>query len=137
MSIKDFTPARLQNVTAFRRSYALCDISANNKKLIVTHIAICLLGGNRPTWGIFYFDTGRLMGTAGSMQAIKEHRWYKKKVWRVMQASTVIQRVEKPQDHAERISALEKQVDRQARSYPTINVPEDSPLRTGAAAGNA
>lgn len=107
---EDLPNVTLQSVITYRTSYYLNNLSRDNKKLIPTHVVVCLAAGRKPTWGIFDFDTGRLIGTTINRASIENHRWYKNKVWRKRQVSMKLGKVSGITPYEERMRALEDQV---------------------------
>lgn len=106
---KEFT---LQAVEAFRTVWALCDVRNVDGKdrLSATHYAVCLQGGRVPTWGVFDGDDGRLLFLFERRSDIEGHRFYRKKVWRIKQASNVISGVvADPWSPEERFEHLQRQ----------------------------
>lgn len=73
----------LSEVRTYKGVHALCTVKANGD-LKATHFASLLIGGSRPTWGIWNAN-GKFLRYSGSKQQIADS--YPKLVWRRVMAT--------------------------------------------------
>ena len=107
----------IQQVSAYRTIYLLCDLNEKTKRLRATHYACVLSHGSQPIWGIFSVVTGKLMRFLGSRKQV-EHA-YPKKAWRIRAATWTVSDVSKHElDSTERTNLVKAQL----KSKPDLKV---------------